>query len=48
MPVLELGILNFFEKYEMSAERAGREAVTDMKNSARSQFSSKRRKLIRL
>jgi hypothetical protein len=37
--------IKFFEKYEISAERAGREAMTGMKNSTRPQSSSKRRKL---
>jgi hypothetical protein len=48
MPMLELGILNFFEEYKMSVERAGRKIVTDIKNSARPQSLNKRRKLIRL
>jgi hypothetical protein len=43
-----IGDIEFSEKYEMPAERAGREIVTDMKNSARPQIFSKRRKLIRL
>jgi hypothetical protein len=29
------GNIKFSKKYEISAERAGREAVTDIKNSAR-------------
>jgi hypothetical protein len=43
-----IGNVEFSEKYEVSVERAGREAVINMKNSARPQSSSKRRKLIRL
>jgi hypothetical protein len=39
--------IEFSEKYEMPVERAGRKVVTDIKNSARPQSSSKRRKLIR-
>jgi hypothetical protein len=42
------GDVEFSEKYEISAERAGRKAVIGMKNSARPQSLSKRRKLIRL
>jgi hypothetical protein len=46
----DIGIENIkiFKKYEVLAERAGREIITDMKNSARPQSLSKRRKLIRL
>jgi hypothetical protein len=40
--------IKFSKKYEISAERADREIVTDIKNSARLQSSNKRRKLIRL
>jgi hypothetical protein len=42
------GDIEFPEEYEMPAERAGREAVTGMKNSARPQSPNKRRKLTRL
>jgi hypothetical protein len=44
----EAGDIKFSKKYKISAERADREIITDIKNSARSQFSNKRRKLIRL
>jgi hypothetical protein len=46
---VDIGIENikFLKKYKMLAERAGREIVTNIKNSARPQSSSKRRKLIR-
>jgi hypothetical protein len=44
----ETGDIEFSEEYEISAERAGREIVTGIKNSAYPQSSSKRRKLIRL
>jgi hypothetical protein len=44
---IRVGNIEFFKKYKMSAERTGREIITDMKNSARPQSSSKRRKLIR-
>jgi hypothetical protein len=43
-----VGDIEFSEKYKMLAERAGREIVTNMKNSAHPQSLSKRRKLIRL
>jgi hypothetical protein len=43
-----IGNIKFSKKYEIPAERAGRKVITSMKNSARPQFSSKRRKLIRL
>jgi hypothetical protein len=42
-----VGDIEFFKKYEMSAERAGREIITDMKNFTHSQSPSKRRKLTR-
>jgi hypothetical protein len=42
------GDIEFSEEYEISVERAGRKIITGIKNSARPQFSSKRRKLIRL
>jgi hypothetical protein len=45
---IEIGNIDFFEKYEMPAERTDWEIIIGMKNSARPQFSSKRRKLIRL
>jgi hypothetical protein len=44
----EIGNIKFSKKYKMPAERAGREIITDMKNSAHPQSFSKRRKLIRL
>jgi hypothetical protein len=46
----DIGIrdIKFFEKYEISAERADREIMTNIKNSTYLQFFSKRRKLIRL
>jgi hypothetical protein len=44
----EIRDIEFFKKYKMFAERADREAVTDMKNFARPQSLSKRRKLTRL
>jgi hypothetical protein len=31
----EVGNIEFFEKYKIFAERAGREIMTDIKNSAR-------------
>jgi hypothetical protein len=40
--------IEFSEKYKVPAERADRKTVTNIKNSARPQPSSKRRKLIRL
>jgi hypothetical protein len=40
--------IEFSEKYKISAERTNQEIITTMKNSARSQSSNKRRKLIRL
>jgi hypothetical protein len=43
-----IGNIEFSEKYKMSIERAGRETIIDIKNSAHSQSPSKRRKLIRL
>jgi hypothetical protein len=45
----DTGIRNikFPEKYKMPAEYTGRKAVTNIKNSARPQSSSKRRKLTR-
>jgi hypothetical protein len=42
-----IGNIEFSEKYEMPAERAGREIITDIKISARPQSFNKRRKLIR-
>jgi hypothetical protein len=39
--------IKFPEKYELLAERAGREILTGIKNSARPQSPSKRRKLTR-
>jgi hypothetical protein len=45
---IEIKNIEFFEKYKISVERAGREIVTNIKNSARPQSPSKRRKLIRL
>jgi hypothetical protein len=49
-PNADAGIkdIKFLEKYKIFAERADREIITDMKNSARPQSSHKRRKLIRL
>jgi hypothetical protein len=46
----DIGIENikFSEKYEMPAERTDRKIIIDIKNFARPQFPSKRRKLIRL
>jgi hypothetical protein len=44
----EIGNIEFFKKFKMSVERTGREIIIDMKNSARPQSPSKRRKLIRL
>jgi hypothetical protein len=44
----ETGDIKFFKEYKISTERAGREVITNIKNSARPQSSSKRRKLIRL
>jgi hypothetical protein len=32
---IEIGDIEFSEKYEMPAERAGRKIITDIKNSAR-------------
>jgi hypothetical protein len=43
-----IGDIEFFEKYKIFVERAGREIITDMKNSARPQSLNKRRKLIYL
>jgi hypothetical protein len=45
----DIGIrdIKFSEKYKMPVERAGREVIMGMKNSARPQSLSKRRKLIR-
>jgi hypothetical protein len=43
-----IGDIEFSKIYKISIERIDRKAVTDIKNSARSQSSSKRRKLIRL
>jgi hypothetical protein len=45
---IKIGDIKFPEKYEISAKRADRETITDMKNSARPQSPNKRRKLIRL
>ena len=42
-----IGDIEFSKKYKISAKRAGRKIMTDIKNSARPQSSSKRRKLIR-
>jgi hypothetical protein len=41
------GNIKFPKKYKMPAERAGRKIMTGMKNSARPQSPSKRRKLTR-
>jgi hypothetical protein len=43
-----IGDIEFSKKYKISAKRAGRKIMTDIKNSARPQSSNKRRKLIRL
>jgi hypothetical protein len=43
----EIENIKFYKKYEISVERAGREIMTNMKNSACLQFLSKRRKLTR-
>jgi hypothetical protein len=43
-----IGDIKFSEEYKMLIERADREIVTNIKNSARPQSSSKRKKLIRL
>jgi hypothetical protein len=40
--------IEFLKKYEISVERADREIITNMKNSARPQSFNKRKKLIRL
>jgi hypothetical protein len=45
---IEIGNIKFLEKYKIPTERADRKVITDMKNSARPQSSSKRRKLIHL
>jgi hypothetical protein len=45
---IRIGNIEFSEKYKIFIERAGREIVTNMKNSARPQSSNKRKKLIRL
>jgi hypothetical protein len=42
-----IGDIKFSEKYKISAERVGREIITDIKNSVRPYSFSKRRKLIR-
>jgi hypothetical protein len=39
--------IEFSEKYKIFTERADREIITDIKNSARSQSPNKRRKSIR-
>jgi hypothetical protein len=44
---IKIGNIKFSEKYEVPAERAGRKIMTDIKNSVRPQFLSKRRKLTR-
>jgi hypothetical protein len=43
-----IGDIKFSEKYKIPTERAGRKIMINMKNSARPQSPSKRRKLIRL
>jgi hypothetical protein len=45
----DIGIrdIEFPEKYKVFVERAGREIIINIKNSARPQSPSKRRKLIR-
>jgi hypothetical protein len=43
-----IGDIEFFEKYEIFIERAGRKTMMGKKNFARPQSLSKRRKLIRL
>jgi hypothetical protein len=45
----DIGIrdIEFSEKYKVFVERAGREIIINIKNSARPQSPSKRRKLIR-
>jgi hypothetical protein len=45
---IEIEDIKFSEKYKMPTERADRKIITNIKNSARPQSSSKRRKLIRL
>jgi hypothetical protein len=45
---IEIGNIKFCKKYKMSAERADREIITNIKNSARPQSPNKRRKLTRL
>jgi hypothetical protein len=42
-----IGNIKFLKKYKIPAERADREIITGIKNSARPQSSNKRRKLIR-
>jgi hypothetical protein len=42
-----IGNIEFSKKYKISAERADREIITNIKNSARPQSPSKRRKLTR-
>jgi hypothetical protein len=42
-----IGDIKFSEKYKIPVERAGREIIINIKNSARPQSPSKRRKLIR-
>jgi hypothetical protein len=44
---IKAGDIEFFEKYEIPVERAGRKIIISMKNSARPQSPNKRRKLIR-
>jgi hypothetical protein len=45
---IEIRNIEFSEKYKILAERAGREIIINIKNSARPQSLNKRRKLIRL
>jgi hypothetical protein len=44
---IEIENIKFSEKYKISAERAGRKIIINIKNSARPQPPSKRRKLTR-
>jgi hypothetical protein len=43
-----IGNIEFSEKCKISAERADRKIIMNLKNSGRPQFSSKRRKLMHL
>jgi hypothetical protein len=45
---VEIGDIEFCEKYKMPVERAGRKIMMNIKNSARPYLPSKRRKLTRL